>query len=168
MLNSRSAGFSFSPKELKEIIESRLSPFLSFSFEVRSPQHLSCIFLSRTTSFLCPVVDRCASAKISTTLGRRFGNVVGSAGSSGMKTFPPVVEGGTEDLRVEATEEARVPARAGMVIRRDGGALWLVGLTRFLRGRNHAGVLREDRASMTLKYSIKISASGSQADWHWG
>ena len=72
------------------------------------------------TSFLCPVVERCASAKSEHTSRRRFGNVSGSSGSGGMTTAgvadsARLVVAWAEGLR-EVADVERAETRLGMVV----------------------------------------------------
>jgi hypothetical protein len=83
------------------------------------PQHISCTFRNRTTSFLCPVVERWESAKIAQTSARRWDDVVGSGGSGGTAT-----DGVAEDARLDDTalcpDVLRDPADTGPLVARAG------------------------------------------------
>ena len=91
------------------------------------PQQASWSFLSRTTSFRCPVVERCASAKSKQTSRRKLGKASGKGGSSGMATEgvteparPPDTDGWADGLRDVVAEVERAEDRPGMVSGRGG------------------------------------------------
>ena len=83
------------------------------------PQDISWTFRNRTTSFLCPVVDRWESAKIAQTSARRWDEVVGSGGSGGTAT-----DGVAEDARLDdpalCPDVLRDPVDTGPLVARAG------------------------------------------------
>lgn len=83
------------------------------------PQDISWTFRNRTTSFLCPVVERWESAKIAQTSARRWEEVVGSGGSGGTAT-----DGVTEDARLDdpalCPDVLRDPVDTGPLVARAG------------------------------------------------
>lgn len=83
------------------------------------PHDISWTLRNRTTSFLCPVVERWESAKIAHTSARRWEDVVGSGGSGGA-----AADGVAEDARLDDTalcpDVLRGPVDTGPLVARAG------------------------------------------------
>jgi hypothetical protein len=126
------------------------------------PQHISWTFRKRTTSFLCPVVERWESAKIAQMSARRCADVVGSGGSGGTAT-----EGVAEDALLDEAlcpDVLRDPVDAGPLVARAGmvsAGVWLLlpGLSEY------CGIQLVDVGKRARVEASEMAIRGEVDDW---